>query len=43
VDNDSVEENGVPAHPQLNGVKGAIAACDLDELMIPRTIDLCMP
>jgi hypothetical protein len=40
VDNDTVEENGITAHPQLNGVKDTIAARDLDPVMIPSAVNL---
>jgi len=35
VDNDTVEENGITTHPQLNSVKDTIATRDLDPVMIP--------
>jgi hypothetical protein len=42
VDNDTVEENGITAHPQLNGVKDTIATRDLDPVMIPSAVNLCI-
>jgi hypothetical protein len=43
VDNDTVEENGVAAYAQLNGVKDAIATCDLDAVMISSAVNLFIP
>jgi hypothetical protein len=40
VHHDTVEENGIAANPQLNGVKDAITSSDLDLLMIPSAVDL---
>jgi hypothetical protein len=40
VDNDTVEENGITTHAQLNSVKDAIVACDLDPAMIASNVNL---
>jgi hypothetical protein len=40
VDNDTVEENGITTHPQLNSVKDTIATRDLDPVMIPSAVNL---
>jgi hypothetical protein len=43
VDDDAVEENGITAYPKLNNVKDAIAPGDLDPVMIPSAVNLCIP
>jgi len=43
VDDDAVEENGIAGYPQLNGMKDAIATGDLDPVMIPSAVNLCIP
>jgi hypothetical protein len=40
VDDDTVEEDGIAADPQLNGAKDAIAARDLDLVMIASGVNL---
>jgi len=40
VDNDTVEENGITTHPQLDSVKDTIATSDLDPVMIPSAVNL---
>ena len=43
VDHDVVEENGIAAYTQLNGEEDAIAPGDLDPVMIPSAVNLCIP
>jgi hypothetical protein len=42
VDNDTVEENGITTHPQLNSMKDALATRDLDPVMVPSAVNLCI-
>lgn len=39
----SVEKNGVACYAQLNVVKDAITTGDLDPVMIPSAVNLCIP